>query len=122
MTWAESARGAIAMHEQLAAPAIDLMRFDLARIVGHVEEQTEIYIRKEVAEDPACVVPDDFSVGDRAVDGSPHSTEIALADLRFDRGAGQFAIWQGNARLYRGCHHLSQELGADLVPKPSRAA
>ena len=57
MTWAESPRGAFAMHKQLAAAAIGLMLLDLARIVGHVEQQTEIYIRKEVAEDPARVVP-----------------------------------------------------------------
>jgi hypothetical protein len=110
------------MHKQLAAAAIGLMLLDLARIVGHVEQQTEIYIRKEVAEDPARVVPDDLSVGERAVDGSAHSTKIALADFRLDRAAGQLAIRQGNSRLCRGCHHLSQELGADLVPEPSRAA
>ena len=73
-------------------------------------------------EDAPGVMTEDFAIGERAIDGRAHRAEIALADLRIDRGAGEFAVEQFDARGLRRHHHFLQKLGADLVAKSARAA
>ena len=103
-------------------PPIGLVGFDLARVVRHVEQQSEIGIGKEMAEDPARVMADDLAVGERAIDGGAHGAEIALADFRFDRRTGELAVGQRDPGRRRRRHHLPQELGADLMAEAARPA
>ena len=73
------------------------------------------HVGKEMGEDPTCQVRDDLPIGQRAIDPGAHGAEIALAELRPDRRAGQFQIWQDNIERRRRKRHLTEELGADLV-------
>ena len=123
MAGTEGARRALAMHEQLAplrrrprvAPTLQVL-------CDTSKSRCRSAFGKEVREDPARVVAEDLAVGERAVDRRAHGAEIALADLGLDRGAGQLAIGQRDARARRGHHHLPQELGADLMAETARAA
>ena len=122
MTGPEGAGRAFAMNEQITVPAIDRMPFDLAGIVGDVEQQAHITVGKKVTENAPCVVAEDLTIGECTVDRGPHRAEVALADLRVDRGAGEFAVSELDAGRFRGHHHLLQELGPDLVTEPARTA
>ena len=51
MAWTKSPGGSLAMHEELASRAVSPVLLDLAGVVRHVEEQSEIGIREEVRED-----------------------------------------------------------------------
>ena len=77
-----------AMDVEVASPAVDSVRLDLASIVRDVIEQLQPAVRKEVTEDAARIVAEDLTVRERAVDRATHCAEIALPDLRVDRRAG----------------------------------
>src|SRR3990172_1262015 len=119
MVWTECPRCAFAVHEQLAAAAVSPVGFDLARVVGHVEQQVEVGVGEKVRKDPPCVVADDLAIGEGAVRGGAHCTEIALTDLRLYGGASQLPVWKRNARRCRRRQHVPQELRADLMPEPA---
>ena len=87
-----------------------------------IEQQAQIAIGKKVTENAPGVMAEDFAVGERAIDRRPHGAQVALADLRMDRRAGELAVGKLDARRFRRHHHLLQEFGADLVAKPARAA
>ena len=97
VTGSEGAGRAFAMNEQITVLSIDRMPFDLAGIVRDVEQQAQITVGKEVAENAPRVVAEDFAIGERAVDRGPHRAEVALADLRVDRRAGEFAVGELDA-------------------------
>ncbi len=65
---------------------------------------------------------DDLPVGEGAIDAGAHGAEIALAQLRADRRAGEFEIRQCDPMRRRRQRHLAQEFGADLVAEPARPA
>ena len=65
---------------------------------------------------------EDFAVGERAIDCRAHGAEIALADFRVDRRAGELAVDEFDARRFCRHHHFLEEFGANLVAEPARAA
>src|SRR5690606_16741584 len=65
---------------------------------------------------------DDLSIRERAIDAGAHRAEISLPELGADRRARELPIRQADAVLGGGRGHLAQELAADLVAEPARAA
>ena len=80
------------MHKELAAPSFHDMRFSFASIVGDVEQQVQMALRKELAENASSVMTENFPIGKRAVDCRPHGAEITLTDLRAERRTSKLAI------------------------------
>jgi hypothetical protein len=118
MVRTECPRCAFAVHEQLAAAAVSPVGFDLARVVGHVEQQVEVGVGEKVRKDPPCVVADDLAIGEGAIDSGAHCTEIALTDLRLDGGASQLPVWKRNARRCRRRQHVPQNSVPIWWPRP----
>src|SRR5262249_29164014 len=112
----------LAMHEKLAPPAVDLMLLDLAGVVRHVVEKIELRGGEQRLERIAREMREYLPVGERAVDRGAHGAQVALSDRRAGPRAGELAIAERNARVLRGDRHLAQEIGADLVAQPARAA
>ena len=75
-----------------------------------------------MGENTPRVVTENFSVGQRAVNRRAHGAEIALANFRIDRRAGEFSVDEFDARCFRHNHHFLQELCADLMAETARAA
>ena len=118
----ERPRRALAMHVQLAQPAVDDVPLDLAGVVRHVVEQRELRSGQHGLEDTARQMREDLPVRQRTVDRRAHRAEVAFARGRADRRAGELAVGQHDAGG-RGRHrHLPQELGADLVAEAARPA
>src|SRR4029450_126741 len=122
MTRSERARCALAVNEQLLRLAVDAVEFDLARVVGDVEQQVERSVRKEAPDDPACVMAENFPIGERAIDRRTHGAEIALADLGADRRACEFPIGEGGSGRFRRGRHLLQILAPDLMSETALRA
>jgi hypothetical protein len=110
------------VNEQLTLLAIDHVQLDFAGVMRDIEEKMQVAAREEVCKDPACVVAKDLAIGERAIDRGPHRAQVALANLRIDRGAGKLAIRQHDAGGVRAQYHFLEKLGPDLVTKPARAA
>lgn len=122
MTRTERPRRPLAMDEQITRSSLHEMPFDLARVVRDVEQETQVAIWKKVAEHPPCIMPEDFTVGECAVDRGSHSAKIALAHVRMTRCTGEFAIRKLDPGSLRRNHHFLQEFRSDLVAKPPRTA
>src|SRR5665811_554213 len=75
-----------------------------------------------MSEDPADVMAENLAIGERAIDRRAHRAEVALADFRIDRRAGEFAVGKIDTGLFRGHHHFLQELGSDLMAEATRTA
>ena len=95
---AESPGGALAVNEQLARFTLDRVRFDLAGIVRDIKQKAQIAIGKKMSENAPRVMAEDFAVGKRAIDRRPHRAEVALADFRVDRRAGELSVNKLDAR------------------------
>ncbi len=122
MPGGEGAGRALAVDVEPARCTLHQMLLHLTGVVGDVEEKRQGGLGKEPREDASRDGTDDLPVGERTVDRSPHSAQVARAHRRVDRRAGQLPVDKGDAMLGRGDDHVAQELGADLVPETARAA
>ena len=122
MAWPERSRRTLAMHEEPLHHGADSMRLDLARVVRDVVEQRQLRLRHDLGKGLAHQMRDDLPVGERAVDGRAHGTQVRRAERRVDRRAGQLAVRQLDAMARRRHHHAFEELGADLMAEAARPA
>src|SRR5512144_2348672 len=97
MSRPEGACRSLAMDKELPFLTVDLMFFDLARIVGDVEQQLQSRLRQATREDFADQMSDDLAIGERAVDRGAHGAKVALPESGADRRAGELPIGQPNA-------------------------
>src|SRR3974377_194845 len=104
---------ALAVHEQLASPAIDHMRLDFTGIVGHIEQKAQIATRKVMRENAPGVVTENLAICQRAIDGRAHGTEITSADLRIDRRTGKLAVGQLDAKSRGADCHFLEDFGSN---------
>ncbi len=110
------------MHVEFTLNAVDDMCFDLADVVRDVVQHREFRLRKMLPEHRACQVSNNLAVRERAIHAGAHCTEIALPEVRLDRGAGQLPVGQRQAEVACGEQHLAQVIRANLVPEPARSA
>ena len=122
MAGTEGPGRALAVHEEPAFATVDLVLFDLACVVGDIEQEFQFGAGQHLFEHLSRQMGEDLAVGERAVDGRAHGAQIGLAGLGVDRGAGEFPIGQRNPVLWGSDRHLAQKLGADLVAQAARAA
>ena len=67
----ECAGRALAVDEEIAALSVDGVRFDLAGIVGDVEQKAQIVPWEEMGENTPGVVSENLTIGERAIDCRP---------------------------------------------------
>src|SRR5579862_1230684 len=112
MSRTEAACRAFAMHEELSPVAVDGMLLSFAGIVRDVVQQREFRIRQDLAEGSAHKMRNDLAIGERAIRGGTHGTQVVLSELRMNRGAGKFAIRNRSISLN---HHAFQVVRPDLM-------
>src|SRR5215467_13219954 len=93
MVWTECSRRTFSMHEKLAAVAtIGLVGFNLAGVVGYIEQQIEVGIGEKVRENAPCVMPDDLAIGEGTIDGGTHCADQGQCWPALSRRAGELAV------------------------------
>src|SRR5215467_4325330 len=122
MAWTKSPRGSLAMHEQRFLDTANDMLFDLARVVGHIVQKLQSGFRLNLGESLPRQMRQNLTIGQGAVDAGPHGAEVFLAEWRMDRGTGQLTIRKFEALCRRTLHHPAEEVCADLMSQPTRAA
>lgn len=110
------------MNEEFALASVDRMPLNLAGVVRDIKQKLQVATGEEVGKNPACVMAENFAVGQRTVNCCAHCSEITGADLRVDRSAGEFSVAKLDARGFGRQQHFLEEFCANLVAKPARAA
>src|SRR5690606_8690925 len=122
----ERARGALAVHQQPRALAVDDVLLLLGDVVGDVVDELQAQLRPRPAEHGlerlTHLHRQELAVREAEVRRGPHRAQVRLPLGRVDRRAGELPVGQADAVALRHALEPAQVVVADLVAEAARAA